>query len=163
MAAKKYHVDLTSSEQATLYSIVQKGNIKGVKVKRAYVLLAADRNGKKVWKDQQIADVYGVTRKTVENIRQRFVELGLEVTLSGKKQEHYKEKVFTGEVEAHLVALRCSEPPEGYTSWTYQLLADKMVELSYVPHMSHESARQILKKRNKALAGKKLAYSRSRL
>lgn len=145
---KKYHVDLTTSEQAFLEAILQKAKISARKLKRAYVLLAADRNGDKTWKDQAIAEAYGLTRKSVENIRQRFVEEGLEITLHGKKQEVYREKIFTGEVEAHLLALRCSHPPEGYQEWTYRLLADKMVELCYVPQMSYESVRKILKKTN---------------
>ncbi|EAY31117.1 helix-turn-helix domain-containing protein [Microscilla marina] len=159
MSQKKYHVDLTSEERSILTRLIQNRKSTSSLVKRAYILLAADRQGSKVWKDQQISEAYGVRRKTVENIRQRFIERGFELTLYGKKQENYREKIFTGDVEAHLIALRCSDPPEGYQRWTYRLLADKMVELDYVAHMSIEGARKILKKRNQALAGKKLAHS----
>jgi len=84
----------------------------------------------------------------VERLRERFVEEGLEVALNGKKREPKREKVFDGEVEAHLIALRCSEPPAGRAQWSLRLLRDKMIELDYVETISHESVRQLLKKTN---------------
>ena len=161
MSLKKYHVDLNNAERVLLEDLIQKRSLKSQVIKRAFVLLAVDRNGAKAWSDQQVADTYGVRVKTVENIRQRFVLESFEIALYGKPREYVPEKVFTGDVEARLLALRCSDPPAGYTEWTYRLLADKMVELAYVPSMSHESARQILKKRNQALARKKLGNTRS--
>lgn len=146
MPAKRYHVDLTADEQDRLRDIIASRSQKSPVVKRAYVLLAADRKGDKTWTDAQISDAYGLRPRTIELIRQRFVEDGFETVLYGKRQKRYKEKVFTGEVEAKLVALRCSRPPSGYARWTLQLLADRMVELGYVEHMSHEGARQVLKK-----------------
>jgi len=156
MPSKKYHVDLTENEQKHLGTLLQKRSTKSQITKRAFILLAADRNGEKSWGDQQIASTYGVRQSTVENVRKRFIEEGFENTLYGKPKEYIPEKVITGDIEAHLVALRCSDPPSGYGQWTYRLLADKMVALSYVEKISHESVRQILKKRNKALASKKL-------
>ena len=148
MSAKRYHVDLTADEQDRLRELVRARSQKSQIVKRAYVLLAADRNADKQWTDAKISDAYGLRLRTIEKMRQRFVEEGFETVLYGKKQQRYKEKVFTGEVEAKLVALRCSNPPSGYARWTLQLLADRMVELGYVEHMSHEGARQLLKKTN---------------
>ena len=156
MPRKKYHVDLTEIEQEHLGALIQKRSTKSQITKRAFMLLAADRNGDKAWGDQQIASTYGVRQSTVENVRKRFIEEGFEDTLYGKAKEYIPEKVLTGDVEAHLIALRCSNPPSGYGQWTYRLLADKMVELSYVEKISHESVRQMLKKRDKALASKKL-------
>ena len=156
MPSKKYHVDLTENERKYLRTTIQKRSTKSQITKRAFILLAADRNGDKIWGDQQIASTYGVRQTTVENVRKRFIVEGFENTLHGKPKEYIPEKVITGDVEAHLVALRCSDPPSGYSQWTCRLLADKMVELSYVEKISHESVRQVLKKRNKALAGKKL-------
>jgi len=153
MSKKKYQVDLTNQEQQHLKAIIKKRDSKSVIVKRAYVLLSADRNGDKVWTDSQIAEQYHCTIKTVENIRQRFVVNGFETVLNGKKREVVKQKVLTGEVEAKLIALRCSQHPAGYNKWTLRLLADKMVELNYVEHISHESVRQLLKKQIKTLAG----------
>ena len=146
MPKKKYHVDLTEAEQGRLIEVLKKRSERSEVVKRAYILLAADRQGDKVWKDEQIAQTYGIRVKTVENIRQRFVEEGFERALEGKKREVFKDKVFTGEVEAHLVALRCSQAPTGYNKWTFNLLAEQMVALGYVEHMSGEGARQLLKK-----------------
>ena len=148
MSSKKYHIDLTPDEQACLQDIIRSRSQKSPVVKRAYVLQAADRNGPKQWTDAQISHCYGMRLRTIEKIRQRFVEDGFETVLYGKKQQRYKEKVFTGEVEAHLVALRCSAPPPGYAQWTFHLLADQMVALGYVEHMSHEGARQVLNKTN---------------
>lgn len=146
MPSKKYHVDLRDEEQQKLKELIATRSAKAQLVKRAYVLLAADRNGDKQWKDKQIAQCYHLRTKTVENIRQRFVEEGFEIALYGKPREVVAEKIFDGEVEAKLIALRCSAPPTGYNRWTLHLLADKMVELQYVEHISHESVRQLLKK-----------------
>lgn len=156
MSAKKYHVDLTTDEQEVLRELIQSRSQKSQVVKRAFALQAADRNGDKQWSDTQISQAYGFRQRTVEKIRQRFVEDGFETVLQGKKQTLYKEKLFTGAVEAKLIALRCSAPPSGYARWTFQLLADEMVELGYVEHMSHEGARQLLKKTNSSLGASSL-------
>ena len=143
---KKYHVNLTDSEQKELERIITKRSGKSLPVKRAYILLAADENGEKRWSDARIVDTYGIGQRTVERTRQRFVEDGFEIAVRGKKREVFKEKILDGNTEAHLIALRCSEPPSGYAHWTLRLLAGKMVELEYAEHISHESVRQILKK-----------------
>ncbi len=148
MANKKYHVDLTEEEQIYLNSLIENRSSKSVAVKRAYVLLAADRNGNKAWTDEKISTVYKLRERTIQRLRERFVLEGLEIAIQGKKREVYKEKIFTGEVEAHLVALRCQSPPKGHKKWALRLLADKMVELNYVESISHEGVRQILKKTN---------------
>lgn len=155
MPAKKYHVDLTEVEKEKLSSIIKNRKSGSSIVKRAYVLLATDRNGSLNWNDDSISKAYGVGRATVERIRERFVNHGFELTLFGKKREVFKEKIFTGDVEAKLIALRCNNPPAGYNSWTFRLLADKMVELEYVDTISHESVRQILKKTKLSLGGLK--------
>jgi hypothetical protein len=84
--------------------------------------------------------------RMVERTRQRFVEDGFHIAVWGKKREVFKEKLFDGQVEAKVVALRCSQPPLGYAHWTMQLLADRMIELEYVESISRESVRQMLKK-----------------
>ncbi len=81
-----------------------------------------------------------------ERTRRRFAEDGFDTAVRGKKREIFKEKILDGETEAHLIALRCGEPPSGYAGWTLRLLSDKMVELEYAERISHESVRQILKK-----------------
>lgn len=161
MPAKLYRVQLTDAERSELDSLTKRRSEKSQIVKRAYVLLAADENGEKKWKDEQIRQAYGVSIRTIERLRERFVIEGVKKALEGKKREVFREKIFTGEVEAKLIALRCSEPPEGYSRWTLQLLADKMIELEYVEHISDESVRQLLKKCHQAVADQKLGDSGS--
>ena len=150
---KLFRVSLTEAERTKLEGIIKRQSEKSAQVRRSYILLALDENGDKKWKDRQASDAYGVSQSSVERIRQRFVEDGFETVLEGKKRQVSKEKILDGRVEAHLIALRCSEAPSGYNKWSLRLLADKMVELEYVEHISHESVRCILKKRNEALAG----------
>ncbi|HOT92847.1 MAG TPA: helix-turn-helix domain-containing protein [Anaerolineae bacterium] len=156
---KKYQVTLTPTEQQELQELIARRSAKAAEVKRAYILLATDENGTQQWPDATISSTYQVGVRTVERVRQRFVELGLQSAVYGKKREVYREKVFDGEVEAHLVALRCSEPPSGRAHWTLHLLAERMVELHYVESISHESVRQLLKKQTQAVACQKLVDS----
>jgi transposase len=143
--SKKYIVTLPEAERAQLQSIIDKRSAKSQIVKRAYALLAADTMGAAMG-DAEIARHYRLSLRTVERLRQRWVEQGLDVALKGKPLTVFKPKKFDARVEAHLIALRCSAPPEGYERWTLHLLADQMVILGHVDQMSHESVRQILKK-----------------
>lgn len=143
---KIYHVDLTESERERLFNIVKKRLSTSESVKRSLILLAADLNGDKKWKDFTISQTYQVSQRTVERLRERLVNEGLDIALSGKPRLNTDKIVFDGEVEAQLIAIRCSEPTEGRSSWSLRLLAERMVELSVVEHISHESVRQILKK-----------------
>jgi len=150
---KIYHVDLTELERDKLEGIVKKRKSTSVAVKRSKILLSADRLGSRHWKDCKIAAQYEVSTRTIERLRKRYVEDGLALVLKGKPRLNLDKKVFDGEVEAQLIALRCSEPGEGRSSWTLRLLANKMVELSYVESISHESVRKILKKTKLSLGG----------
>jgi len=144
---KIYRVELTSEERAILTDMVRRRSQTARPVRRAFMLLKADEaEGGPAWPDAKIAESYEVSIRTVERLRERFVEEGLDVALTGKKREAKKEKIFDGEVEAHLIALRCSEPPSGHAQWSFRLLRDKMIELDYVESISHESVRQLLKK-----------------
>ena len=143
---KKYIVTLTKAEQTELRNLIQRRNEKAPAVKRAYVLLAADRNAQNLC-DSEIALRYEMTIRAIEGIRRRFVEEGFGDSVYGKKRTLFKEKLFDGRVEAQLTALRCSDPPRGHSAWTLHLLAGQMVRLGYVPSISHESVRQLLKKK----------------
>ncbi len=145
---KKYHVTLKDNERDELGEIIRRRSVKSLPVKRSYILPAADLNGDKCWTDARISDTYGVGIVTAERTRKRFVEDGSDIAVRGKKRAVFKEKVPDGNAEAHLIALRCGEPPPGYAKWTLRLLSDKTVELEYAEHISHESVRQILKKTN---------------
>ncbi|MEM1326993.1 MAG: helix-turn-helix domain-containing protein [Bacteroidota bacterium] len=144
--AKIYHVDLTNAEREELSKIVRKRKATSQAVKRSQILLAADRGGEKKWKDKQIVQAYGVNVRTVERLRQRYVLEGMDVALKGKPRLNLDKKKFDGTVESKLIALRCSEPKAGYSSWTLELLANEMVALNYVDSISKESVRQLLKK-----------------
>lgn len=145
---KTYRVRLSPDERAHLQALVARRSAKAEPVKRALVLLAADESDRgPAWTDDRIADVYLVSLRTVGRLRRRLVEHGLDFALygvpRGPKQAARK---FDGATEAHLVALRCAEPPAGRSGWTLQLLADQMVALDYVESMSAESVRRLLKK-----------------
>ena len=142
---KKYRVLLSDTERDHLHELIRRRSEKALPVKRALALLAADEHAE-ACTDEEIHRRYRLSIRTTERLRQRFVEEGLDVAIYGKKREPVREKVFDGEVEAHLVALRCSDPPEGFARWSLRLLADKMAELDYVEAISHESVRQVLKK-----------------
>jgi transposase len=143
---KKYIVRLTDEEREYLNGLVTKGKAVAYKIRHANILLKADSDGSG-WSDERIAEAFSAHKKTIAGIRQRFVEEGLETALVRKKQSVPSRKpILDGEGEARLIALRCSEPPQGYSRWTLRLLADKAVELEIADPISHETVRQALKK-----------------
>lgn len=145
--AKKYVVRLSDAERTVLEDVVKKLKGTGQKVRRAQVLLKADANGPG-WTDGRIAEAFGCRTKTVENVRQRFVERGFELTLNGVRPEKPPvAKLLDGEQEAKVIALRLGPPPTGYANWTLRLLARRVVELEIAGSVSHETVRRTLKKR----------------
>ena len=116
------------------------------KVRRAHILLKADADGP-AWTDAAIAEAFRCRTKTVENIRQRFIEFGFQQTLDGKQRaEPAVPKCLTGDEEAKIIATRLGKPPKGYANWSLRLLAEKVVELGICERVSHETVRQTLKK-----------------
>ncbi len=143
---KKYVVRLSEAERERLTGVVKKLKGSSQKVRRAQVLLKADADGPD-WTDQRIADAFGCRRQTVENIRQHLVERGFEQTLNGVQRPNPPTpKLLDGEQEAKIIATRLGPPPAGYANWTLRLLARKVVELSIVESISHETVRRTLKK-----------------
>jgi transposase len=142
---KKYIVRLTDGERQTLGEIVAKFKGSSQKVRRAQVLLKADADGPS-WTDAKIADAFGCRTKTVENIRERFVTEGFDVTLHGKPQVEPRPKLLDGEQEAKVIAMRLGPPPAGIANWTLRLLAEQVVALEIVESISHETVRRTLKK-----------------
>jgi len=143
---KKYIVRLTDEERKTLQEVVDKFKGPSQKVRRAQVLLKADVDGP-AWTDARIAEAFGCRTKTVENIRQRLVTEGFEITLNG--EPHPKSpcpKLLDGEQEAKVIALRLGPPPPGFANWTLRLLAEKVVALEIVKSLSYETVRRTLKK-----------------
>jgi len=140
---KKYIVELTEAERALLRDVAKKLKGTSQKVKRANILLKADAG----WTDARIAEALDCRTKTVENVRQRFVESGFEATLDGKQRDTPPiEKLLDGEQEAKIIALRLGKPPAGYGKWTLRLLARKVVELEIVDAVSYQTVRRTLKK-----------------
>jgi transposase len=145
---EKYVVELTSEEQKELAQLVSKGKAAARRITHGRILLQANESkGGPAWTDKQISQAFGVHTNTIHSIRRRFVEHGLQAALERKKQDHPSRKhVVDGDVEAHLIALRCGDPPEGRNQWTLRLLAGKLVELEIVPSICHETVRKTLKK-----------------
>jgi len=148
----KYKITLTSEEREELETMIDKGIHPISKIKDALILLNFDEgsNAKK-HTNQVVSDVVHTSMKTIDRIKKKFVEEGFDAVMHPDKSKRIYIKKFDGELEAHLVALCCSEVPAGYAKWSLRLLADKMVELQYVDDISHESVRQILKKTNLSL------------
>ena len=143
---KKYIVRLTDEERETLRLVIKKLRGSSQKVRRAQILLKADADGPH-WTDQKIAEAFSCRTKTVENIRQRLVSEGFEVTLNGKQRETPpRPKRLDGKQEAQVIALRLGKPPKGFANWSLRLLANHVVELGIVDTVSHETLRQTLKK-----------------
>ena len=145
---EKYIVELTSAEQKELAQLVSKGKAAARKITHARILLQANESQDgPAWTDEQISEAFGIHANTIHGIRRRFVEHGLQAALERKKQDRpSRKRVVDGDVEAHLIALRCGDPPEGRNQWTLRLLAEKLVELEIVPSICHETVRQRLKK-----------------
>jgi transposase len=145
----KYKVTLTQEEREELSQITSKGSHKSQKILNALILFNCDvgEQQKNRLTNEKIAEVLNISTKKIDRVKKRFVEEGLEVALNGHKGTRVYKKKIDGEMEAHLVALCCSEPPEGFSRWSLRLLADKAVELEYVDSISHETVRRLLKKR----------------
>ena len=145
---KKYIVTLTVDERKKLTEIASKGKHKSQKVINSLILLGCDE-GKfqnKRSPNKEIARVLKISMKKIDRVKKKFVEEGFDIALEGKKSSRIYKKMVDGDFEAHLVALSCSEPPQGFARWSLRLLADKAVELEYIDNISHETVRRVLKK-----------------
>jgi transposase len=145
---KKYIVLLNPEEREKLTRIITAGRGPARLFTHTRILLKADQSvGAPGWSDEKISEALDITVQTIERLRKQLVEEGFDQVLSRRE---YKQKVsrkkIDGDVEAHLVALACSSPPEGRARWTLRLLADSIIELEYVDSISHETVRQTLKK-----------------
>ena len=143
---KKYVVRLTEEERSQLEALVHRGRAHARKLLYARILLKADTDGPDRWTDERIAEALEVSAATVARERKRYCEDGFEVALMPKKPGKPRRRMLDGRAEAHLIALSCSDPPEGRESWSMRLLADRMVELGHVDTVSHETVRRTLKK-----------------
>lgn len=150
---KKFIVTLSKKEHEELKQITFKGKHKSQKVINALILLGCDESEHqdKLSTSEEISRVLKISTKKIERVNKRFVVDGIDIALNGRKGSRIYTKKVDGDFEAHLVALSCSDPPEGFSRWSLRLLADKVVELEYIDNISHESIRRILKKTNSNL------------
>ena len=146
---KKYIVTLTDEERQMLQSMLSRGKAASRKLAHARILLKAHSGPDgPSWRDEAIAEGLEVGRTTVERVRRQFVEEGLEAALERRKPRRQYARTLDGDGEAHLVALACSQPPEGRSRWTLRLLANRMVALEYVDAVSKDTVSRVLKKTN---------------
>lgn len=150
---KKYIVTLTEAERQELQAMLSRGKAASRKLMHARILLKADvsSGGGPEWNDERIAEGLEVGTATVERVRKEFVEEGLKAALEPRKPRREYLRKLDGDGEAHLIALACSQAPEGRSRWTLRLLADRMVQLEQVDHLSYETVRQVLKKTKSSL------------
>ncbi len=153
--AKRYIVNLSDEERDYLQTFISTGRRGARQINHARILLKADINQSGGgYRDIQIQEALGVSVRTIERVRRRFIEEGLESATHHRPGAGRKRKM-QGEQEAHLIALRCRKPPVGHARWTLRLLADQMVELGYMDQLSHETVRQTLKKMNCSLGARR--------
>lgn len=145
----KYKVTLDKAEHDQLIELISKGSHSSQLYRTAYILLNCDEGkyGDKLT-NEQVCRVLKISMRMIDRVKQRFVEEGFEACLQRKPLIKTKPKLADGELEAHLIALSCSNPPKGFSKWSLRLLADKMVELEYAENISHETVRLVLKKTN---------------
>ncbi len=149
---KKYIVTLVQEERRMLQAMLSRGKAAARKLMHARILLKADASSDGPgWDDNQIAEGLEVGRATVERVRRDFVEEGFEAALERRKPRRQYQRKLDGDAEAHLIALACSQAPEGRSRWTLRLLADRMVHLEQADHLSYETVREVLKKTNLSL------------
>ena len=135
---KKYVVTLTKDERDELTVLTSKGKHKSQKIFNALILLSCDTGEfqKQHSKKEEIARLLNVSMRKIDRVKKRFIEDGYDIALNGEKGSRVYARKADGDFEAHLVALSCSEPPEGYAWWSLRLLADRVVELNYIDSIS---------------------------
>ena len=146
---KRYLVELEAGEREALAAITRKGSHRSQKVVNALVLLNCDEGefNEQRMTGRAIAEVLRISMRRVDRVKKRFVEDGLDAALGNRQGRRAKYlRKADGEFEARLVALSCSDPPEGRAQWSLRLLADRAVELGYIESVSHETVRRVLKK-----------------
>ena len=148
-----YKVTLTKEERDQLMTITRSGTHAAKKVMHALILLNVDRGAysENHHTNAEISKILKIGMRTIDRVKKRFVEEGFDAALKMAPTSRMYDKIIDGDIEAHLIAMACGEPPKGYARWSLRLLADKMVELRYVENISHETVRRTLKKTNLSL------------
>ena len=153
MSNKKREIKLTQNEKRTLKDFISKGMHPSRLIRRAQIILALDSSYNRTpAREADIAKQFHISRQAVQNAKCDFIELGIESFLQRRKREDPPVPIKAdGKFEAHLIALCCNDPPEGYERWNVRLLADKVVELGYIDSVSHMTVSRVLKKTNLSL------------
>lgn len=148
----KYKVTLTEEERENLLVITKGGRHSSKRVIHSLILLNCDEGdfGNKV-RNVDVAQVLNIGMRTIDRVKKKFVEEGFDAALENRPTRRVYDRKIDGDAEAHLVALACSQAPDGFAKWSLRLLADKMVELEYVDEISYETVRRVLKKTNYSL------------
>ena len=145
---KKYKVTLAREERENLEAITRKGSHQSQRVLNALVLLNCDEgecNAHRA-RGEDIARILRISMRKLDRVKKRFVHDGLDAALGSRQGQRVHERKADGDFEAHLVALSCGQPPEGFARWSLRLLADRVVELGYIDSVSYETVRRVLKK-----------------
>jgi transposase len=162
MGKISYKVTLTQEERASLVSMTKNGKHSSRKIIHALILLNCDRGSyseSPYRTNKEVAQFLKVGESMVERIKKRFVEESFESALADKPADREYTRKVDGDLEARIIAISCGEAPEGFARWSLRMLADKVVEMEYIEKISHETIRQVLKKRIKAVEEKGLGYS----
>lgn len=148
----RYTIKLTETEVSELRSIINKGSHTSQTFRAAYILLNCDEgeHSDKVT-NEQISKVLKIGTRTIDRVKKKFFNEGFESVLERRPTSRVYDSKVDGDIEAKLITLCCSEPPEGFAKWSLRLLADKMVELNYIESISHVTVRNVLKKTNLSL------------
>jgi hypothetical protein len=154
---KKYIVTLTKDEREALGALIAKGKHRSQKILNALILLGCDEGDHQVSRstNEEMSRILSISMRKIDRVKRRFVEEGLDIALNGRKGNRIYAKKIDGDFEAHLIAVSCSDPPEGFARWSLRLLAERVVELEYIDAISHETVRRILKKTNSNLGNEK--------
>ncbi len=158
----RYRVTLSKEEHGKLEALTKRGKIAARRFVHARALLLCDAGPEgPAWKVADVAAALGVSSRSIEHLKRRFVEEGLDAALERKPREKPpREVVFDGAFEAKLIALACSEAPAGHQRWTVRLLAAKAVELRFADTISHMTVQRVLKKMNFSLTARSTGKSR---
>jgi hypothetical protein len=154
---KRYVVTLTEEEREAMDALTSRGKHRSQKILNALILLGCDEGEFQTERstNEEIARVLNISMRKIDRVKKRFVVDGVDVCLNGRKGSRVYAKKADGDFEAHLVALSCSEPPEGFARWSLRLLADRVVELDYIDGVSHETVRRVLKKTKSSRGGER--------
>lgn len=149
MRTKKNKVYLTWEQRKELVKVVKGGTHSAEKMRRAQILLLLDENKAPVKKQSEIAEICQSNVSTVSQLAMKFTTMGLAVIERKKRMEPPIAPIVTGEIEAHIIAISCSEAPAGHNKWTLSLIAKRLIELNIIPTISRDTVGRALKKRIK--------------